>query len=82
MLNDMLKLRANLAKSIEQAIQSGGSGAVGGETVTKDKFDAVQKENSKLKYRIKHLLRALGHDEGSSGGDYKLYVIEESDQVT
>ena len=82
MLNDMLKLRANLAKSIEQAIQSGGSGAVGGETVTKDKFDAVQKENSKLKYRIKHLLRALGEDEGSSGGDYKLYVIEESDQVT
>lgn len=30
MLNDMIKLRANLAKSIEQAIQSGGSGGAAG----------------------------------------------------
>ena len=82
MLAEMIQLRANLAKSIESAILSGGSGGAGGQTVSKEEFEKVQAENKKLKYRVKHLLRALGDQEGGSasggGGDYTLYVIEDS----
>ena len=80
----MIKLRANLAKSIESAIQSGGSGGVGGQTVSKEEFEKVQAENKKLKYRVKHLLRALDAQEGGSsgsGGEFTLYTIEDSVQL-
>jgi hypothetical protein len=39
MLAEMLKLRANLAVSIESAMQSGGAGGSG--SVSKDEFEKV-----------------------------------------
>ena len=84
MLQEMIKLRANLAKSIESAIQSGGSGGASGQTVSKEEFEKVQAENKKLKYRVKHLLRALdaqGGGSSGSSGDFTLYTIEDSVQL-
>jgi len=48
--------------------------------VSKEEFEKVQAENKKLKYRVKHLLRALGEQEGGSAasGDFTLYTIEDS----
>ena len=83
MLQDMLKLRAEMAKGIEEACKSGG-GAGGGGAVSQEDFDKVVAENKKLKYRIVHLLRALNGDSGASstsGGSYKLYTNEGRNSV-
>ena len=44
---------------------SGGAGGASGELVSKKKYDGLDAENKKLKYRITHLLRAL--EEGDAG---------------
>jgi len=44
---------------------SGGAGGASGELVSKKKYDELDAENKKLKYRITHLLRAL--EEGDAG---------------
>lgn len=72
MLSEMIKLRAQVAKSIEEVCKNGG-GSGGGSS---DELDKVKSENKKLKYRITHLLRALGGDDGSTSGGFKLYTTE------
>ena len=72
MLQEMLKLRVELAKTIEEVCKNGGgSGAGSSADLVK-----VQAENKKLKYRIVHLLKALNGDSPSAGESYKLYTTE------
>ena len=68
----MIKLRTQLAKSIEEVCKNGG-GSGGG---SNDELEKVKNENKKLKYRITHLLRTLNGDSGSAGGSFKLYTTE------
>ena len=72
MLQEMIKLRAQVAKSIEEVCKNGG-GSGGGSS---DELEKVKSENKKLKYRITHLLRALDGDSGDAGGSFKLYTNE------
>lgn len=72
MLGEMIKLRAQVAKSIEEVCKNGGGSGGGSNEV----LDKVKSENKKLKFRIKHLLRALDGDSGSTGGSFKLYTTE------
>jgi hypothetical protein len=72
MLGEMIKLRTQVAKSIEEVCKNGG-GSGGGSS---DELEKVKSENKKLKYRITHLLRALDGDSGSTGGSFKLYTTE------
>jgi len=78
MLAELLTIRQGFATAIDSALSSGGSGA-GGATVAKEDHDKLEAENKKLRYRIKHLLRAL--DGGSSKPSMpamKLHVAEGS----
>lgn len=73
MLQSMLALREGLAKSIGEACKNGGGS---GGDVSKEKYDKVCEENKKLKYRIKHLVRALDEKDGGSGAAFKLYTVD------
>jgi DNA-binding transcriptional regulator WhiA len=72
MLQEMLKLRVELAKTITEVCKNGGGSSAG----SSDELVKVQAENKKLKYRIVHLLRALNGDSPSAGVTYKLYTTE------
>ena len=45
----------------------GGAGGASGELVSKKKYDGLDAENKKLKYRITHLLRALEEGDAEQG---------------
>lgn len=68
----MIKLRAQMAKTIEEVCKNGG----GSGGASNDELEKVKSENKKLKYRITHLLRALNGDSGKTGGSFKLYTTE------
>lgn len=66
MLQQLMAFRKSMADGIELACQvaaSGGSGA-GAKIVSQEDYDKVVAENKKLKYRIKHLTRALDEKDG------------------
>ena len=80
-----MDVRAKTAVAIEKALLSGGGQGGSDSVVPKQDYDALQAENNKLKYRVKHLLRALDEKDGGSssgaqidsGSMQKMYVTIE-----
>ena len=80
-LQQLYLLRHSFAAQIEKVCQSGGG--IGSGSVPAEKYQKVADENKKLKYRIKHLLRALEDQEGGSSaksvsGAYKIFTDKKS----
>ena len=82
MLQEMKTMREGFAQSIEKVCQNGAGGGSGGSMVSKEAHDKLEAENKKLKYRIKHLLRAMDGDSGSSSGPSFNLSIPEGESTT
>lgn len=91
MLKELLVMREGLAQSIDEACKAGPGAAVSvqnpgsGQVVSQEDYKKAMADNKKLRYRVAHLLRALGEGEGVSestaSSDFKLIVIDRTNQT-
>lgn len=80
-LKQLIDVRAKAAVAIQKAceIAASGGGAGGGSVVPKADYDQLQAENNKLKYRITHLLKALGEKDEAGGSSVQGGLLKGGD---